>query len=148
MNPNQALWEKGDFTQIAAFMRQSGEAVVESIGIRPPAQVLDLGCGDGTTAVPLARTGADVTGGGDVNLIGSAEVAGHCRGSDEQNRRGHNTLRFEHNLLFDGVFCKQTAGLSLSLTSRQNRTKVIRKRSTKRHVRWRRGTTIEADESC
>ena len=62
MNPNQALWEKGDFTQIAACMRQSGEAVVESMGIQPPAQVMDLGCGDGTTAVPLARIGVEVVG--------------------------------------------------------------------------------------
>ena len=62
MNPNKALWEKGDFTEIAAFMRHSGEAVVESLGIAPPLRVLDLGCGDGTTALPLARLGADVTG--------------------------------------------------------------------------------------
>ncbi|HEY3455266.1 MAG TPA: class I SAM-dependent methyltransferase [Bryobacteraceae bacterium] len=62
MNPNKALWEKGDFTEIAAFMRQCGEAVVESLGITPPLLVLDLGCGDGTTAVPLARLGADVVG--------------------------------------------------------------------------------------
>ena len=61
-NPNQALWEKGDFTQIAAFMRQSGEAIAESLGITPQMKVLDLGCGDGTTAVPLARLGADVIG--------------------------------------------------------------------------------------
>src|SRR5579872_1016406 len=62
INPNKALWEKGDFTQIAAFMRQSGEAVVQSLAITPPQRVLDLGCGDGTTAIPLARTGAQVTG--------------------------------------------------------------------------------------
>ncbi len=62
MNPNKALWEKGDFTQIAALMRQSGEAVVKSLGIRPPLRVLDLGCGDGTTALPLAQMGNDVTG--------------------------------------------------------------------------------------
>src|SRR5213595_4142570 len=62
MNPNRALWEKGDFTEIAAFMRQSGEVVVESLGIKPPLRVLDLGCGDGTTAVPLARLGAEVVG--------------------------------------------------------------------------------------
>jgi len=43
-------------------MRQSGEAVVQSIGVQAPLRVLDLGCGDGTTAVPLARLGADVTG--------------------------------------------------------------------------------------
>lgn len=61
MNPNQALWEKGDFTQIAALMRASGEKLVASLGVSPPLQVLDLGCGDGTTAVPLARLGAQVT---------------------------------------------------------------------------------------
>src|SRR5437773_6525593 len=62
MNPNNALWEKGDFTEIAALMRQSGEALVKSIGITTPLRVLDLGCGDGTTAIPLARLGADVVG--------------------------------------------------------------------------------------
>ena len=62
VNPNKALWEKGDFTEIAAFMRESGEALVKSIGITPALRVLDLGCGDGTTAVPSARLGADVTG--------------------------------------------------------------------------------------
>jgi ubiquinone/menaquinone biosynthesis C-methylase UbiE len=62
VNPNQALWEKGDFTEIAAFMRQSGEAIIQSIGITPPLRVLDLGCGDGTTAIPLARMGAEVVG--------------------------------------------------------------------------------------
>ena len=62
MNPNKTLWEKGDFTEIAAFMRQSGEAVAQSIAITPPLRVLDLGCGDGTTAIPLTRLGAEVVG--------------------------------------------------------------------------------------
>ena len=60
MNPNQALWEKGDFTRIASTMRESGEAVVASLGTTPGMKVLDLGGGDGTTAVPAARLGADV----------------------------------------------------------------------------------------
>ena len=62
MNPNKALWEKGDFTRIARSMRESGEAVVESLGVKPGLKVLDLGCGDGTTALPAARRGADVLG--------------------------------------------------------------------------------------
>ena len=62
MNPNKALWEKGDFTRIAAFMRQSGEAVVQSLGMTAPLRVLDLGCGDGTTAIPFALLGAEVVG--------------------------------------------------------------------------------------
>jgi ubiquinone/menaquinone biosynthesis C-methylase UbiE len=62
VNPNQALWEKGDFSRIAATMRESGGALVAAIGITPGSQVLDLGCGDGTTALPAARIGADVLG--------------------------------------------------------------------------------------
>ena len=61
MNANKALWEKGDFTEIAGFMRESGSRR-QSLEIRPPVRVLDLGCGDGTTAVPLAHLGADVVG--------------------------------------------------------------------------------------
>ena len=62
MNPNKALWEKGDFTRIAESMRESGEALVESFGVTKNLKVLDLGCGDGTTALPAARLGADVLG--------------------------------------------------------------------------------------
>jgi SAM-dependent methyltransferase len=62
MNPNKALWEKGDFTEIASTMRESGEALVATLGVTPGMKVMDLGCGDGTTAVPMAQLGADVTG--------------------------------------------------------------------------------------
>src|SRR4051794_6710893 len=62
MNPNKSLWEKGDFTRIAAAMRESGEALVGRLGIRKGMKVLDLGCGDGTTAIPEAKLGADVLG--------------------------------------------------------------------------------------
>jgi ubiquinone/menaquinone biosynthesis C-methylase UbiE len=62
MNPNQALWEKGDFTKIAETMRESGAALVSSLGITPGLKVLDLGCGDGTTAIPEAKAGANVLG--------------------------------------------------------------------------------------
>ena len=80
MNPNKALWEKGDFTEIAAFMRQSGEAVVKSLGITPPLRVLDLGCGDGTTAIPLARLGAEVVG---IDIARTSLT----RGTDEPRKR-------------------------------------------------------------
>src|SRR5262245_18088499 len=60
MNPNQALWEKGDFTRIAATMRESGEALVDRIGVKRGMKVLDLGGGDGTTALPEAKLGAEV----------------------------------------------------------------------------------------
>jgi cyclopropane fatty-acyl-phospholipid synthase-like methyltransferase len=58
VNPNKALWEKGDFTRIAESMRESGEELVARIGIPRGEKVLDLGCGDGTTALPAARRGA------------------------------------------------------------------------------------------
>jgi SAM-dependent methyltransferase len=80
MNPNKALWEKGDFTEIAAFMRESGEAVVTSLGITTPLRVLDLGCGDGTTAVPLARAGADVVG---IDIAKNLVDAGNKRAAAE-----------------------------------------------------------------
>ena len=62
MNPNKALWEKGDFTRIAESMRESGEALIQRLGISNGLKVLDLGCGDGTTAIPAAKLGAEVLG--------------------------------------------------------------------------------------
>src|SRR5579862_3797749 len=88
MNPNKALWEKGDFTEIASFMRQSGEAVVKSIGVTPPLRVLDLGCGDGTTALPLARTGAEVVG---IDIASNLVEAGKRRAAEA----GLKNLRFQ-----------------------------------------------------
>ena len=75
-NPNKALWEKGDFTRIAASMRESGEALVKAIGIGPGQYVLDLGCGDGTTALPAARLGANVLG---VDIARNLVEAGNAR---------------------------------------------------------------------
>jgi ubiquinone/menaquinone biosynthesis C-methylase UbiE len=76
MNPNKALWEKGDFTRIAASMRESGEALVNNLGIKEGMKVLDLGCGDGTTAVPAAKLGADVLG---VDIARNLVEAGNRR---------------------------------------------------------------------
>jgi cyclopropane fatty-acyl-phospholipid synthase-like methyltransferase len=56
MNPNKALWEKGDFTRIAESMRESGEALIQRLGISNGLKVLDLGCGDGTTAITRGKT--------------------------------------------------------------------------------------------
>jgi SAM-dependent methyltransferase len=75
-NPNKALWEKGDFTRIAASMRESGESLVGSLGITSGQSVLDLGCGDGTTAIPAARLGADVLG---VDIAANLVEAGNER---------------------------------------------------------------------
>jgi ubiquinone/menaquinone biosynthesis C-methylase UbiE len=106
VNPNKALWEKGDFTQIAAFMRQSGEAVIQAMGITPPLRVLDLGCGDGTTAVPLARLGADVVG---IDISRNLVAAGNKRATQS----GLSRLKFQEG---DACSLERVADHSFDLT--------------------------------
>ena len=88
INPNKALWEKGDFTRIAETMRESGEKLVESLRIEPRMKVLDLGCGDGTTALPAARRGAEVLG---VDIASNLVAAGNERAK----AAGLDNLRFQ-----------------------------------------------------
>lgn len=80
MNPNKALWEKGDFTRIAQTMRESGTELVAKLGIKPGMKVLDLGCGDGTTAIPAAKLGAQVLG---VDIAANLVEAGNRRVKEE-----------------------------------------------------------------
>ena len=79
MNPNKALWEKGDFTRIAQSMRESGEALIQGLGITKGLKVLDLGCGDGTTAIPVAKLGAEVLG---VDIASNLVAAGNKRAKE------------------------------------------------------------------
>src|SRR5215831_8564871 len=88
MNPNKALWQKGDFTLIAASMRASGEALVKTLGITKGIKVLDLGCGDGTTALPEAKLGAEVLG---VDVAHNLVEAGNRRAREA----GLTNCRFE-----------------------------------------------------
>lgn len=88
MNPNKALWEKGDFTKIAAAMRESGEELVDSLRVKPGLDILDLGCGDGTTAVPAAQRGANVLG---VDIAENLVAAGNARAA----AAGLANLRFQ-----------------------------------------------------
>ena len=76
MNPNKALWEKGDFTRIAKSMRASGETLVKELGVTNGLEVLDLGCGDGTTALPAAMLGANVLG---IDIASNLVIAGNER---------------------------------------------------------------------
>jgi len=88
VNPSKALWEKGDFTRIAESMRESGEALVESLAVEKGLEVLDLGCGDGTTAIPAAKLGADVLG---VDIARNLVDAGNRRAQAV----GLKNLRFQ-----------------------------------------------------
>jgi len=88
VNPNRALWEKGDFTRIANSMRKSGEDFVDYLGIRPDMKVLDLGCGDGTTALPAAEYCADVLG---IDIAANLVAAGNARAK----AAGLENIRFQ-----------------------------------------------------
>ena len=88
VSANKALWEKGDFTRIAAAMRDSGDELIESLGVRPGMAVLDLGCGDGTTALPAAQRGAQVLG---VDIAANLVAAGNVRA----RAAGLSNLRFQ-----------------------------------------------------
>lgn len=87
-NPNKMLWEKGDFTRIAQSMRESGDALVDGLGVTPGMDVLDLGCGDGTTALPAAQRGANVLG---VDIAENLVAAGNARAT----AAGLTNLRFQ-----------------------------------------------------
>jgi SAM-dependent methyltransferase len=87
-NPNKELWEKGDFTRIAATMRDSGDSFVESLGITDGMDVLDVGSGDGTTAVPEAQRGATVLA---VDISEPLVAAGNARAEE----LGLSNLRFQ-----------------------------------------------------
>jgi SAM-dependent methyltransferase len=88
MNPNQALWEKGDFTRIAEGMRKSGDDLVKELGVTKGLKVLDLGCGDGTTALPEAKLGAEVLG---VDIAKNLVEAGNRRAKEQ----GLTNIRFQ-----------------------------------------------------
>jgi ubiquinone/menaquinone biosynthesis C-methylase UbiE len=88
VNPNKVLWEKGDFTRIADTMRESGEALVQRLGITKGLKVLDLGCGDGTTAFPEAKLGAEVVG---IDIARNLVEAGNKRAAE----RGLTNIKFQ-----------------------------------------------------
>ena len=88
INPNKALWEKGDFTRIAESMRESGEQLVNTSGITDGLDVLDLGSGDGTTALPAAKLGANVLG---VDIASNLVEAGNARARS----LGLSNIRFQ-----------------------------------------------------
>jgi ubiquinone/menaquinone biosynthesis C-methylase UbiE len=106
INPNKALWEKGDFTEIAGFMRQSGEAIVQSLGVKSSMRALDLGCGDGTTALPMARSGADVLG---IDIARNLVEAGNKRAA----AAGLSRLKFQEG---DATNLQDVADATFDLT--------------------------------
>ena len=117
MNPNKALWEKGDFTRIAETMRESGEALVKGLGITKGLKVLDLGCGDGTTALPAASLGADVLG---VDIASNLVAAGNQRAVAE----GLTNLRFEEGDASD-LYCLDDESFDLREHRRVRQVEIV-----------------------
>ena len=119
MNPNKALWEKGDFTRIAESMRESGEGLVNGFGITKGMKVLDVGCGDGTTALPAARLGADVLG---VDIATNLVEAGNKRAKQQ----GLQNCRFQEGDASDLYEVKdQTFDLVVSIFGRHVRAQAV-----------------------
>ena len=58
----RATWMAGDFGVIAKTISGSGEEFIARLAIPAGTKVLDIACGTGNTALPLARAGAIVTG--------------------------------------------------------------------------------------
>jgi ubiquinone/menaquinone biosynthesis C-methylase UbiE len=102
MNANKALWEKGDFTQLAKTMRESGAALVAQLGITKNFTILDLGCGDGTTAIPEAKLGATVLG---VDIARNLVEAGNKRVKEE----GLSNISFQEGDAIDLVDLKDNS---------------------------------------
>ena len=149
MNANRELWEKGDFTRIADMMRESGEAVVRSLGITPSVRVLDLSCGDGTTAISLAHLGADVVG---VNIASNLVEAGKRRASEAgldrlQFRQGdacdlqEDDASFDLTLsMFGAMFAPKPHDVARQMVSLRKHLSALRKphvwRAPSRRGRW------------
>jgi SAM-dependent methyltransferase len=56
------IWMAGHFGVIAGYIAQAGSDFIARLNIKPGTRVLDVACGTGNTAIPLARAGALVTG--------------------------------------------------------------------------------------
>ena len=106
INGNKALWEKGDFTKIADTMRESGEALVAKLGVKKGLNVLDVGCGDGTTAIPEAKLGANVLG---VDIASNLVAAGNAR----VKAMGLTNIKFQEG---DGTNLENLKDKSFDLT--------------------------------
>lgn len=105
VNPNKALWEKGDFTRIASTMRESGEKLAAQFNVKKGMKVLDVGCGDGTTAIPMARLGGEVRG---VDIARNLVKAGN----DRVKKENINNCTFEEG---DATNLSQLADQSFDL---------------------------------
>lgn len=71
----KAMWESGDFGEVAKYTMPSAEEFMARLPLKPGMHVLDVACGSGNLAVIAARQGCAVSG-VDIasNLIGQARA--------------------------------------------------------------------------
>lgn len=79
-NSMRSAWMAGDFGKIAATSAVIAAEFVDRLPVQSGARVLDVACGTGNTAIPLARRGAQVTG---VDIAPNLLVQARERAADE-----------------------------------------------------------------
>ena len=79
----KTVWMASDYGQFAKYLEPGALEFLARLAIPPGTRALDVGCGAGQTALPLARSGAIVTG-VDIatNLIEQASARARAEGLD------------------------------------------------------------------
>ncbi|HSY33184.1 MAG TPA: methyltransferase domain-containing protein [Verrucomicrobiae bacterium] len=85
----KAAWMAGDFGQIAKYNEEEGVRFIKRLEIRRGSDVLDVACGTGNTAIPVARDDANVIG-VDIatNLLEQARARAASEGLKVEFREG------------------------------------------------------------
>lgn len=58
----KATWMSGNYTTFAKYLEPGALEILQNLQIEPGTTVLDVGCGAGQIAIPMARAGVHVTG--------------------------------------------------------------------------------------
>jgi SAM-dependent methyltransferase len=85
----KVTWMSGDYAKFATYLVDGAMDFLTSCNIPPGTKVLDVACGAGQTAIPMARQGIQVTG-VDIatNLIEEARRRAHAEGLQVQLDEG------------------------------------------------------------
>lgn len=101
----KAIWMSGDYAKLASYLMTGAMEFLTFCNIPAGAKVLDVGCGAGQTALPMARNGCQVTG-VDIasNLITEARKRAQAEGLSVQFDEGDAEELPYDDASFDVVF--------------------------------------------